>query len=65
MWCKKHEENGLEGLVDRRGRTKQESEMTQAEKLRLENRLLQAEIRNKEMEISLLKKIQEIERGRF
>jgi len=65
MWCKKYEENGLEGLVDRRGRTKQESEMTQAEKLRLENRLLQAEIRNKEMEISLLKKIQEIERGRF
>ena len=37
--------------------------MTEAEKLKLENKLLQAKLKEKEMEIALLKKLEELERG--
>lgn len=46
-------------LVDGRGRNKPESEMTEVEKLRVQNKLLQAQIKDKEMEIALLKKLKE------
>jgi len=38
--------------------------MTEVECLRAENRILKAENRQKEMEITVLKKVKEIERGR-
>lgn len=63
-WVRKYEEHGAEGLSDKRGKRKPESEMTEMERLRAENKLLQAENRHKEMEIDILKKLQEIERRR-
>ena len=59
-WVRKYEEKGVAGLVDGRGRNKPESEMTEVEKLRVQNKLLQAQIKDKEMEIALLKKIERI-----
>ena len=37
--------------------------MTDMEKLQAENRLLKAQLRDKEVEMLLLKKLQELERG--
>ena len=37
--------------------------MTEMEKLQAENRLLKAQLRDKEVEMLLLKKLQELERG--
>ena len=56
FWVRKYEEKGVDGLADGRGRTKAESEMDELEKLRAQNKLLQAQIKDKEMEILLLKK---------
>lgn len=64
-WLKKYEANGVKGLLDHRGRTKPEDEMSELEKLRAENRLLKAENKRKEMEMEFLKKLDEIERRRF
>lgn len=60
----KYEERGVEGLRDRRGRHKPEEEMNELEKLRAENRLLRAAKERAEMEVSFLKKLEEIERRR-
>lgn len=60
----KYEANGVDALKDNRGRRKSENEMTEVERLRAENRLLKAENKHAEMEISFLKKLEEIERGR-
>ena len=62
-WVRKYEEKGVNGLCDNRGRTKPKEEMNEAEKLRYENRLLQAKLKEKEMELELLKKLEELERG--
>lgn len=58
----KYEAGGVDALKDRRGRTKPEEEMTELERLRAENRLLKAQKRQAEMEVSFLKKLSEIER---
>ena len=47
---RKYQSNGVEGLADRRGKRKTGSEMPELEKLRAENRLLQAEKRKAEPE---------------
>ncbi len=62
-WVRKYEEIGIDGLRDGRGRTKPVEEMTDVEKLQAENRLLKAQLRDKEVEMLLLKKLQELERG--
>ena len=62
-WVKKYEQKGAEGLVDRRGKAKPESELSEAERLRMENKILQAKLKDKEMEIALLKKLRELEGG--
>lgn len=64
-WIKKYETNGIEALQDNRGRKKPESEMSELEKLRAENKLLKAENRRKELENAFLKKLEEIERRRY
>ena len=60
----KYEADGIEALRDRRGRTKPLDEMSELERLRAENRILHAEKERAEMEVSFLKKLDEIERRR-
>lgn len=62
-WVRKYEEKGVEGLTDRRGKAKPENELTDAERLRQENKILQAKIKDQEMEIALLKKLRELRGG--
>jgi transposase len=63
-WVSKYEKKGVEGLTDKRGKRKPLDEMSEIERLHAENRLLRAENKQKEMEIAVLKKVQELERGR-
>lgn len=63
-WVSKYEQKGVEGLIDKRGKRKSLDEMNEIERLHAENRLLRAENKQKEMEIAVLKKVQEIERRR-
>ena len=63
FWVRKYEGKGIDGLADGRGRTKPESEMTDTEKLHAQVRMLEAQLRDKEMEIKLLKKVRELEGG--
>lgn len=60
-WVRKYNEKGAEGLVDKRGKRKPESEMTELEKLRAENRMLEARNKRLETENAVLKKLEEIE----
>ena len=62
-WVRKYEEKGIDGLADGRGRTRPEREMTESEKLQAQVRMLEAQLRDKEMEIELLKKVKELEGG--
>ena len=61
-WVRKYNEKGAEGLVDKRGKRKPESEMTELEKLKAENRLLEARNKRLETENAVLKKLEEMER---
>lgn len=61
-WVLKYEEKGLEGLEDRRGKRKPESELTEAERMKAEIELLKAKNKRLEIENELLKKLEEIER---
>jgi transposase len=64
-WTNKYLTSGVEALEDGRGKRKPEDKMSEVEKLRAQNKLLQAENLRKQMEIDLLKKLDEIERRRF
>lgn len=65
-WVRRYEIEGPDGLNDRRGIRKEESNMTETEKLRAELRMTKAKLRYAEMENDLLKKLDEIERrGRW
>jgi transposase len=63
-WVQKYSKNGADGLSDKRGRRKEESELTEVERLQRQNKILQARIKELEMEAVLLKKVEEIERRR-
>lgn len=63
-WVRKYESKGVDGLIDKRGKHKSPDEMTDFQRLQAENKMLKAENRQKEMEIAVLKKLQEIERRR-
>ena len=63
-WVQKYLEKGTDGLTDKRGKRKDESELTEVEKLRRQNKILEARVRELEMESVLLKKVEEIERRR-
>ncbi|RJE49246.1 transposase [Dehalobacter sp. MCB1] len=60
-WVRKYEEKGVNGLIDKRGKSKSLDEMTEVDRLRAENKMLKAENKQKEMEIAVLKKVGEIE----
>ena len=62
-WVRKYEEKGVQGLIDRRGKAKPENELTEEDRLRQENKILQAKIKDQEMEIALLKKLRELRGG--
>ena len=62
-WVRKYEEKGVKGLTDRRGKAKPEDEFTEEDRLRQENKILQAKIKDQEMEIALLKKLRELRGG--
>jgi len=62
-WVKKYEQRGAEGLVDRRGKAKPENELSESDRLRMENKILLAKLKDREMEIALLKKLKELEGG--
>jgi transposase len=63
QWVRKYDEKGKDGLIDGRGRNKQESELSETDKLKRDNEILQARIQRLEMENEVLKKLEEIERG--
>jgi len=63
-WVAKYEAQGVEGLIDRRGQRKEEASMTEVEKLRAQLKLQQAKNDRLQMENDLLKKLEEVERGR-
>jgi transposase-like protein len=63
-WVIKYEEKGIDGLIDKRGKRKQIDEMNEVERLHAELKMLKAENKRKDMEIAVLKKVQEIERRR-
>lgn len=62
-WVHKYEARGTDGLTDRRGKAKPESELTEADKLRMENKILQAKLKDQEIEIAILKKLRELRGG--
>jgi transposase-like protein len=64
-WTTKYETDGVEALQDKRGKRKMLEEMSEIEKLRAENKLLEAKNKRQQMEINFLKKLEEIERRRF
>lgn len=63
-WVRKYEENGIDGLVDRRGNRKDEESMSEVERLRAQLKLKEAENLRLQMENELLKKLEALERGR-
>lgn len=64
LWIRKYDEKGVDGLLDRRGKSKPEHELTETEKFHAEYKMLEAKNIELEMENRLLKKLQEVERRR-
>lgn len=60
----KYETGGVGALQDRRGLLKPVKEMNELKRLRAENKVLRAEKERAQMEVSFLKKLDEIERRR-
>ena len=58
----KYEQGGLEALEDRRGKKRPTDALSEIEKLKAELKLEQARRKHAEMEVSFLKKLNEIER---
>ncbi len=64
-WVKKYLKSDEIGLIDKRGKRKEENELSETEKLQRKVKLLERQLKEKEMENELLKKVQEIERRRY
>ena len=63
-WVKKYQENGYQGLTDKRGKRKEIDEMSDSEKLAAQLKLLESENRRLKMENDFLKKLEELKRRR-
>jgi len=64
QWVKKYEVGGEEALKDKRGRKKEEAELSPVEKMKLEMKRLERENERLRAENLFLKKLEEIERRR-
>ncbi len=64
QWVKKYEDGGDEALKDKRGRKKEEEELSPEEKIQLEIKRLERENERLRAENLFLKKLEEIERRR-
>src|SRR5665648_147433 len=65
QWVRKYKLGGKEALIDRRGRKKNNSDLTIEDKLKLELRILESENNRLKAENEFLKKLEELERRRF
>lgn len=65
QWVKKYLELGEEGLTDKRGKHKVETQLSELERLQLENERLKRQLELKERENIILKKLKEVERRRY
>lgn len=64
-WVKAYIAQGVEGLVDGRGRARSKKEdIDELERLRAENTLLKAEMQSLKQEMDLLKKLDQFEKSR-
>lgn len=61
-WVKKYEVTGEDGLSDKRGCHKADSEVDELEKLRREINRLKRQLEEKYMVVDLLKKVKEFKR---
>lgn len=61
-WVRKYNKKGYSALVDRRGKHKSFEELSEAEKVAAQLKLLEAENKRLKMENDFLKKLEEIER---
>lgn len=64
LWVKKYENGGDEALKDRRGRTKEEVELTPEEQIQFQLKKIERENERLRAENLFLKKLEEIERRR-
>ncbi len=64
-WVKKYESGGEDALKDRRGRKKDEEELTPEEKIKIDMKRLEADNERLRAENAFLKKLEELERRRF
>ena len=62
LWVRKYEEKGVDGLLDRRGKAKPENELTELDRLKIENKMLAVKNQELQMEIDIIKKLKEVER---
>lgn len=64
QWVKRYEKNGEAGLQDKRGKRKEESDLTTEEKIKREMARLEIENERLRAENAFLKKLEELERRR-
>lgn len=64
QWVRKYEDVGVEALRDRRGRKKEEVELSPEEKIKFEMKKLEKENERLRAENAFLKKLEELERRR-
>jgi transposase-like protein len=60
-WVRKYDANGEDALTDKRGRHKTDDEVDELERLRRENKRLKRQLEEKDMLVTLLKKVKELE----
>ncbi|MBU5437497.1 helix-turn-helix domain-containing protein [Tissierella sp. MSJ-40] len=64
-WVRKFEADGEDALIDKRGRNKVESELTEEDKIRLTMKKMEKENERLRAENAFLKKLQELEGRRY
>jgi transposase-like protein len=60
-WVRKYDADGEDALVDKRGHHKTDDEVDELERLRRENERLKRQLEEKDMLVTLLKKVKELE----